>query len=161
MNEWLEELPEDMIVDTEQAVDPRAYLGVGWAFPVDVDLAECAATDGTVCPIAMREYEALVAQSIAIILETGKGERVMRPDFGAGLRQLVFEPINSATIALVQHQVEDALTLFEPRIDVLSVTVAPHDSLQGVLNIDLTYRIKLTNSEQNLVYPFYLEGGGT
>jgi phage baseplate assembly protein W len=96
-------------------LDPsKAFLGVGWSAPV--------ALDGK-GEVALTAYEDDVRQAILIILGTSPGERVMRPDFGAGLRDLVFEPINEATITLAQDRVERALTEWEPRIDLTDVSV--------------------------------------
>ncbi|MFL6623136.1 MAG: GPW/gp25 family protein [Sulfurifustis sp.] len=133
----------------ETAPDPKAFLGRGFAFPVGVD------ADGRV---ALAEYEEDIRQSIRIILDTNPGERVMRPDFGAGLQALVFEPINTHTLALARHRVEQALILWEPRIDNVAVKVDAQPPL-GRMNIDIRYRVRTTNTFYNLVYPFYLQEG--
>jgi hypothetical protein len=84
----------------------------------------------------------------------------MRPDFGAGLRRLLFEPITTNTLALVQQRVEDALTTWEPRIDVIDVAVSADEAPSGVLLITIQYSIRTTNTFYNLVYPFYLQEAG-
>ena len=99
-----------------------------------------------------------VRESIFIILDTEPGERVMRPDFGAGLRGLAFEPINTTTMALARHRVEQALIQWEPRIDTIGVMVTA-DPPRGKLNVDVHYRVRRTNTFYNLVYPFYLQEG--
>lgn len=132
-----------------EPTDPRAFLGRGFAFPVAVDAGGA---------IAMAQYEDDIAQAIRIILDTDPGERVMRPDFGAGLRALVFEPINTNTMALARHRVEQALVLWEPRIDSVGVSVTADPPL-GRMNIDIRYRVRTTNTFYNLVYPFYLQEG--
>ena len=124
----------------------NTFLGVGWAYPVTTE------PDGSV---AMSAYDRDVQQAIWIILGTARGERVMRPDFGSGLSTLVFEPINTTTIALVQHHAEEALVTWEPRIDQITVTVTA-DGVRGRLMIDVRYRVRSTNTFYNLVYPFYL-----
>jgi phage baseplate assembly protein W len=129
--------------------DAKAFLGRGFAFPVAVDAAG---------RIALAEYEADIRQAIRIILDTDPGERVMRPDFGAGLRALLFEPINTHTLALARHRVEQALILWEPRIDSITVRVDAEPKL-GRMNIDVRYRVRTTNTFYNLVYPFYLQEG--
>ena len=84
----------------------------------------------------------------------------MRPTFGAGLADLVFEPITTTLIALVKHRVETALIHWEPRIDVEAVTVTP-DARAGRLDIRVDYQVRATSTFYNLVYPLYLvEGGG-
>jgi len=130
-------------------------LGRGIAFPLQLQ-------NGT---LGMNAYESQVAQSIRLILSTGKGERVMRPDFGAGLESLAFEPNNMVTAILIQQQVKEALLRYEPRIEVLGVTVNQNDetsitaSQKGELFIEINYRIKMTDSIENMVYPFYIERG--
>jgi uncharacterized protein len=135
----------------ERTRDPaRAFLGVGWAFPVQQDPARA--------DVATAAYEEDIRQAVRLILETDHGERVMRPEFGAGLRALAFEPINTTTLALARHRVEEALTLWEPRIDGVVVKVTADPPL-GRLMIGVQYRVRATNTFYNLVYPFYLQEG--
>jgi uncharacterized protein len=131
--------------------DPAtAFLGVGWAFP------PAMAADGKPAEAA---YEEDIRQAIRIILGTNPGERVMRPDFGAGLSTFVFEPVNTTTMALLQTRVQTALVAWEPRIDVEAVSVTTDADERNRLLIDMTYRVRATNTVHNLVYPFYLEEG--
>lgn len=125
----------------------KLFLGVGWGFPLTLD------AQGFFNPA---EYEESVRQSIWIILGTAKGERVMRPDFGCGIYELVFEVNSPSTAGKVAQSVRQALLLFEPRIDVLDVQVqAAGDG--AVLRINIDYQVRATNNAFNLVYPFYLE----
>jgi uncharacterized protein len=123
----------------------RSFLGTGWRFPVQ------AGDAGT---IERAAYEESVRQSIWIILGTAKGERVMRPDFGCGIYDLVFEVNSPATAAKVSHAVREALLFFEPRIDVIDVAVRPEGE---VMLISIDYEVRATDNVFNLVYPFYLE----
>lgn len=125
---------------------PKPFLGVGWSFPVE-------ASGGA---ITLAEYEQSVRQSIWIILGTAKGERVMRPDFGCGIYDLVFETNSASTAARVAQEVRRALLLFEPRVDVLDIQVQP-DGRGEVLMISIDYQVRATNNSFNMVYPFYLE----
>lgn len=109
----------------------------------------------------MAEYEEDVRQAILIILLTDNGERLMRPTFGAGLNSFMFEPINPTTMASLQARVEDALIDWEPRIDVIAISVTPAIEVSGTVLIDITYRVRATNSVGNLVYPFYLGEGSS
>lgn len=127
----------------------KAFLGIGWAFPVETTPSG---------EIALATYEEDIRQAVQIILGTAKGERVMRPDFGAGLHSLVFEPISATTMALVRHLVEEALIQWEPRIDSILVKVSAEPSV-GRLDIDIRYRVRTTNTFYNLIYPFYLMEG--
>jgi phage baseplate assembly protein W len=127
---------------------PADFLGRGWAFPV------ATGREGDVALVADAED---VRQAVRLILETEPGERVMRPDFGSGLRGLVFEPITTTTLALVRHRVERGLTQWEPRIDVEAVRVSADDAAAGRLLVEIDYRVRATNTFYNLVYPFYLQ----
>ena len=128
----------------------KPFLGVGVEFPLSLD------TEGD---FRLAEYEESVRQSILIILGTAKGERVMRPDFGCSIYDLVFEPNSSATAGKVSQAVQEALLIFEPRIDVLDVRVqSPSNQEREKMLVTIDYQVRATNNVFNLVYPFYLEG---
>jgi uncharacterized protein len=129
---------------------PKAFLGVGWAFPVKPVNGQ----------LTFARYEADVERAIPIILMTEPGERPMLPEFGAGLRRFVFEPDTSATCRAIEQVVQQALTNWEPRINVESVTVAPDGAQQNLLLIDVDFVIRATNTSYNRVYPFYLQESG-
>jgi len=138
----------------------KDFLGVGWKFPVDVD-------EGA--QISKARYEESIRQAIWIILATAKGERVMRPDFGCGIHELVFAQNNATTAGMAAFHVKEALSLWEPRIELITVDAFPEEktttqpsSLGEKLIISIEYRVIATNSIFNLVYPFYLtEGAGS
>jgi phage baseplate assembly protein W len=132
--------------------EQKAWLGRGWACPVRID----PMTGG----IAYAEFEADIRESIVIILGTSRGERVMRPNFGCGIHDLVFEVIDVATLTRVETAVRDALTRYEARIEVERVSVDPLRAADGELRIELEYRVRRTNQLGNLVYPFYFREGG-
>jgi phage baseplate assembly protein W len=133
------------------SVDPKAFLGVGWAYPVRPDATQADA--------ALAVYEEDIREAVRIILETNRGERVMRPDFGAGLADFLFEPINTTTLALIRHRVEESLVTWEPRIRVEQVEVERAAGAVGRLDITVQYTVRATNTFYNLVYPFYLQEG--
>lgn len=128
----------------------KAFLGQGWAFP------PCLKNAGEIEIVA---YEEDIRQAIIIILRTSRRERVMRPDFGAGLDDFLFEPLSETTLQLVKTRVEESLIDWEPRIIVEEVKVTAEQEPAGKLIIDMTYRIRATNTLHNLVYPFYLQEG--
>ena len=129
--------------------DERAFLGTGWAFPVRLDPSG---------DLALASEEEDIRQAIMLILETEPYERAMRPEFGAGLRALAFEPLDTRTAALTRHRVETALVQWEPRIDQVQVKVQSMPKA-GRLDIEIRYRVRSTNTFYNLVYPFYLQEG--
>ncbi|CAB1062427.1 T6SS lysozyme-like component TssE [Olavius sp. associated proteobacterium Delta 1] len=130
---------------------PREFLGRGWKFPVGMDHSTHR--------VAMSEYEQDVREAIWIILSTAKGERVMRPDFGCGIHELVFAAMNTATIGLVESSVREALVTWEPRVEILDLDVSTQQAHEGKLMVSIDYRVRETNNEFNLVYPFYLTEG--
>lgn len=128
----------------------RDFLGVGWKFPIQVT------PDGK---IAQAGHEQRIEESIYLILSTVKGERVMLPDFGCGIHELVFAPNNASTLSLVVHNVRQALVGYEPRIDVLDINVETSAEQPNLLLLRVSYRIRANNAQGNLVYPFYINEG--
>jgi phage baseplate assembly protein W len=126
----------------------RDFLGRGVGFPVTTD------GDGAV-GVATGEED--IREAIRIILGTARGERVMRPSFGCGVHERVFASVDTTTRTLVEEDVREALREWEPRIEVLSVTARDGEG-HGELRVEVEYRVRSTNNEDNLVYPFYLEG---
>jgi phage baseplate assembly protein W len=126
----------------------KPFLGVGTAFPPQLD----PATQGFV----RAEYEESVRQSILLILGTAPGERLMRPEFGCGIHDLVFANLSFGTLGRVQQTVDEALLRLEPRIDVTSIDVRSGGD-GNLLLIHIQYQVRATNNAFNLVYPFYLQ----
>lgn len=133
------------------SADPKSFLGIGWKFPVNTDQK---------LMIQMSKYEEDIKESILIILGTSKGERVMRPDFGCGIHDFVFESANVSTIGRIEQTVRDALTIWEPRIQLIDVIVVMDEIDIGKLIVNINYMVRATNNRFNLVYPFYLNEGG-
>jgi Bacteriophage baseplate protein W len=130
-------------------ISNKLFLGVGLGWSVG------ATSEGA---LRKAEYEESVRQSIWLILSTAKGERVMRPDFGCGIHDLVFDTNSASTAGRVVAEVRDTLLRFETRIDVREVQVQPSGDGE-VLLISIAYEVRATNNAFNLVYPFYLQGG--
>jgi uncharacterized protein len=138
-------------VADDLAFDP-GFLGRGWAFPVVI------ARDGKV---AFAAGELSIEQGLKIVLGTSPGERVMRPEFGCGIWELVMEPNTTQLHGRLQTRVRQALTRWEPRIDVLDVQVASPPEQKNLLLIRINYRVRSNNAAYNLVYPFFLQEGAT
>lgn len=128
----------------------REYLGAGWKFPLQI-------TPGG--KIAQARHEQRVEESIFLILSTAKGERVMRPDVGCGIHDLVFAPNDATTLAVVTQMVRDALIAYEPRVDVLDIGVENAPEQPNLLLIRVNYRVRANNALGNLVYPFFITEG--
>jgi phage baseplate assembly protein W len=131
----------------------REFLGIGWAFPPRI-----AAETGLPARVS---YEQDIQESILIILTTAKGERVMRPDFGCGIHDLVFAAVTAQVVAQIQATVRDALRTYEARIDVRRVEVGTANLARGFLEVAIDYEVRATNQPGNLVYPFYFQESAT
>lgn len=97
-----------------------------------------------------------IEMAICLVLGTAKGERVMRPDFGCGIHDYVFATLDTATLNRIESSVRQALVDWEPRIDVVEVEASPEGIDTGKVLIRITYRVRTSNNEYNMVYPFYL-----
>jgi phage baseplate assembly protein W len=140
-------------MSAEKPNDERKdFLGRGWAMPVGLDPRTGL--------VQTAEHEEDIRQSILIILETAPGERVMRPNFGCGIHELVFTAVDSTAVQRVRSEVEEATRRCEARIEVLGVTVDEAATEEGKLLIELEYRVRKTNQIGNLVFPFYFREGG-
>ena len=128
----------------------RNLLGKGWAFPVAADVRG---------GLLMSSYEKSVEESIRIILSTTPGERIMRPDFGCAINEMVFSPNSPRTVTQAIHYIEQAIIRWEPRVILKNVTgeIAPDNPI--CIHIHIDYEIRSVNTFFNMVYPFYLEKG--
>jgi phage baseplate assembly protein W len=123
------------------------FLGTGLAFPLKVDSGG---------GIALVSDDDDVQEAIGVILGTSPGERPMRPEFGCGIHDLVFETVDAYTLGRLRQEINSALERWEPRIEVVNVSVDMSQVERGELLVDIHYRLKSTNDERNLVYPFYV-----
>jgi uncharacterized protein len=129
----------------------RPFLGRGWSFPPTFNQSRPG--------VEMLEQEADIASSLEILLSTIPGERVMLPQYGCNLEELVFESLDTRMKTLMADKVESAILYHEPRIELEKVQLDDSRELEGVVLIEIFYRVKATNSRFNFVYPFYkLEG---
>jgi len=122
-------------------------IGSGLAFPLQVDRRG---------GIALARDETDIDQAVELILGTAPGERPMRPEFGCGVHDFVFDSIDASTIGKMEESIRDALDHWEPRIVVETVEFDLSAVDEGRLMIDIGYRIRVTNTMRNLVYPFYV-----
>ncbi|GAB2618781.1 GPW/gp25 family protein [Pseudactinotalea suaedae] len=129
---------------TGQTVD---FVGRGFAWPMRVDHTGA---------LALTSGSSDLDDAIRVVLLTAPGERVMRPEFGCRIWDLLFEPITANLIGLIREAVRDALAQWEPRIEVLGVEPVQDEDATGLVRIRIDYRVRATNDRRNLVYPFYV-----
>lgn len=126
--------------------DPTDFIGRGMAFPMHVDQSGSIAMSGS------NEVET----SLRVVLTTAPGERLMRPEFGCRIWELLFEPINANTLGLMGEAVREAVGRWEPRVTVDDVRLEPSVGDVGAVLIHLDYTLRATNDRRNLVFPFYV-----
>ena len=125
----------------------QEFVGTGWGFPLSTD-----PTGGIALVSGPRDIE----EAIRIILATAYGERPMRPEFGCGIWEYVFAPADATTAGKLAYEVRTSLDRWEPRVDVVEVTVSVDTEDTSTMYLDVCYRIKGANDPRNLVFPFYV-----
>jgi hypothetical protein len=125
----------------------RSFLGTGWRWPVSID------SQGG---IELVHEEEDISEAILNILQTSPGERVMRPEYGCGIHDLIFAPINARTFGRIERYIREGLGRWEPRAEVIDVDITVDSDNDARLMIHIRYQIKATHDERSLVYPFYI-----
>lgn len=127
--------------------DPADFIGRGVSFPLRVDQSGS---------IAMTDGVSDIDSSIRMVLMTAPGERLMRPQFGCRIWELMFEPINANTLGHMSEAVREAIGRWEPRVQLDDVRLDPSGQANGEVRIEIDYTVRTTNDKRNLVYPFYV-----
>ena len=129
-----------------------SFLGIGWGFPPEFNKKGKGRVE-------MLSDEEDIKSSLEILLSTRLGERIMMPNYGCNLDELLFKPLNLTLKTFVKELIKNAILYYEPRIDLDKISMDQTNELDGELLIILDYRIRATNSRSNLVFPFYKEEG--
>ncbi|OLB75224.1 MAG: hypothetical protein AUI14_21510 [Actinobacteria bacterium 13_2_20CM_2_71_6] len=132
-------------------MDEGDFRGTGWRFPIRPQagggLGYVSGDDN-------------VTQSLVLLLKTVAGERLMRPEFGTRVPELVFEAGSGQNLFRLEQELLETIRRWEPRVDVDAVSATPSPDEEAVVDVAVTYRILRTNTRRNLVFPFYLASGG-
>ena len=131
--------------------DSKSFLGTGWSFPPTFERQE-----GRVETVSGVED---IRQSLTILFDTALGERVLQPKYGASLQDYVFEPVSTTLIHFIHDLLRAAIIYHEPRINLEDVSIDTSRAHEGMLQIEVEFIVRSTNSRFNFVYPFYLEEG--
>lgn len=129
----------------------KGFLGTGFKFPIQVDPSTGR--------MRTSSHEEDIKEAIGIILNTRRGERIMNPDFGCGVHDYSFGTADFTTLSRMRKEVKDALTMWEPRIKDVEVTVDNSQSEVGQIIINISYVVRTTNNPYNLVFPYYINEG--
>ena len=125
----------------------KSFLGTGWGFPPAFPYKDSA--------VGMLSDEADIESSLEILLTTQPGERVMRPDYGCNLDELLFEPLTTTFKTYIKDLISTAILYYEPRIEVNSIELDDTGELEGRILITIDYTVSATNTRFNFVFPFY------
>jgi uncharacterized protein len=129
----------------------NSFLGTGWSFPPTFDaIYNTAVTTSD---------EADIQLSLEILLSTEQGERIMLPDYGCNLDEMLFEPMTTTFKTYISDMVRNAILFYEARIDLNSVTVDDSNETEGIILLVIDYTVRTTNSRFNFVYPYYKTEG--
>lgn len=128
-----------------------SFLGTGWSFPPEFKKETKS--------VKMLQDEEDIESSLEILLTTRLGERVMVPEYGCNLDELLFKPLNLTLKTYVVDLIKTAILYHEPRIEVNKIAIDSTNELAGELLINIDYTIRSTNSRKNMVFPFYKEEG--
>ena len=129
---------------------PR-FIGVGWGFPPTFEKVQKT--------VILTEGAEDIQKSLEILLSTGLGERVMLPGYGSNLKDLLFEPIDTSLQTLLFDRIETAILFYEPRIEIEEILLHTDRVIEGIIIIEIVYRIRVNNSRFNFVFPFYKNEG--
>lgn len=128
-----------------------SFIGKGWAFPPRFSVEEGSN--------AMVKGAQDIAESLLVLMSTVPGQRVMFPDYGCGVKKLLFSEVSVTQFTIIKNTIRNAILLYEPRIDVNEITITPDSSNIDLLYVNIDYQIRETNTRSNLVYPFYFAEG--
>ena len=131
-------------------IDENTFLGRGWSFPPTFTRGDNG--------IAMVDEVEDIKQSLIILLSTIKGERIMQPDYGANMEELLFEPLNVSFAKRMSVKIERAILFYEPRIKTDDINFN-QDNENGLVEVRIDYTIIATNNRRNIVYPYYINEG--
>lgn len=126
------------------------FLGTGWKFPVSFEKGT-----GQNSRTRMSKAEQDIAESLTILFSTRPGERVMRPNYGASLEDLMFEPANVSLIAYIEELIRHSILYYEPRIELLGIKIDSSQYMQGIIEINLIIKVRTTNNRFNYVFDYY------
>ncbi|MCB0457248.1 MAG: GPW/gp25 family protein [Flavobacteriaceae bacterium] len=127
------------------------FLGEGWGFPPHFDKK----TGTVITTVAIDD----INKSLHILLSTRLGERIMVPDYGCNLEELLFQPLDITLKTYIIDLIKTAILYHEPRIDVTKIKLDDSQELEGIIQIEIEYLVRITNSRGNMVFPFYKKEG--
>ena len=129
----------------------ESFLGRGWDFPPEFSKNTAS--------VILTEGDKDIEKSLQILLSTRLGERIMLPDYGCNLDELLFKPLNLTLKTYVTDLIKTAILYHESRIEIEKIRIEPSTDNDGLILINIDYLVRITNSRKNLVFPFYKAEG--
>lgn len=129
----------------------KSFLGKGWSFPPSFSLRTNT--------VEMVSEDEDIRQSLFLLFSIAPGERLMKPEYGCDLHALVFDNFDASTESRLVDMITTSIIRFEPRIILEDINIWQEDPYQGLININIQYTIRITNTRDNIVFPFYLKEG--
>ncbi len=129
----------------------KSFLGKGWSFPPSFSHQTQS--------VEMVSEAKDIRQSLFLLFSISPGERLMKPTYGCDLHALVFDNFDASTESRLADMITTAIIRFEPRIILEDINIWQEDPYQGLIKIDITYTIRITNTRDNIVFPFYFKEG--
>lgn len=129
-------------------INENKFLGTGWSFPPE--FSNGGARVHTV------SGEEDIQQSLHLLLTTSVKERIMQSNYGCDLKNYVFENISQALNNDIKSTISDAILNHESRVALEDVILENLDTASGHIKIQVQYKIRMTNTRFNYVFPFYL-----
>ncbi len=117
--------------------------GIAVALPLGVN-----DTDGAY--ILHKDLTSMAEQNLKMVILTNPGERIMVPEFGAGVRRFLFEPASSGTAAAVKSRIEEQVNKYLPYIELLSLDVYVSEVGAASLVVSIKYSIPAANIVSDL-----------
>ncbi len=131
--------------------DDLSFLGDGWSFPPEFSREEAG--------VKIVANDDDIKESLFILLSTSPGERMMNPEYGCGIKSMVFQNITESVLTIIKDMISKSILFFEPRITLHSIDVNTEYIEKGLLEINIFYTVRMTNTRSNMVYPYYFMEG--
>ena len=144
--------PDSVHAERTVASNLLEIIGTGIAFPLSFTNSRKVGT------IRQSNAGERINDSIHIILATRIGERLMNPEFGSRLPELVFEPNDASLKRLLVYYTSDALKRWEKRVEVIRVVIlSDYQDDRNQIGVQIEYTIRNSHMRGSYVYPFVLD----
>ena len=100
----------------------------------------------------IKSFKSMIKQNFKMLLLTEKGERVMDPEFGVGLKRFLFENFNNSTFSKMERAILDQSAIYLPILDIEEIVFNSVPDNQNSLSIKIAYSIPNLNTADLLEF---------